>query len=208
MDNNQNPFDSLQTPPAAPQPPEQEAPLAGQPTSEQPQQPGYVPPPAQAPYGQPQQPPAYGAQPPVYYGQPQPQAPPPVYGQPSYGQQAPQPPYGQQPPQPPYGQQPYQYQGYQPQPAKPTNGKATASLVLGIISLVLFWAGYAAILALGCGVAGIILGMQARKEMPEGTAGTATTGMILSIIGAALSAIVFLGCVVCLGSLGSLGYYY
>lgn len=54
-------------------------------------------------------------------------------------------------------------------------GKATASLICGIISVVIFWAGYGAIL-----------------------------GLILGIIGTILSGIGFISCVICAGALGAL----
>jgi hypothetical protein len=107
---------------------------------DQPPQPGSEPAdaPGAAPNPPQQQPPAYGPpQPPPAHGQPPPYGPqPPAYGQqpPAYGQQPPA--YGQQPPA--YGQQPPAYGGAQPGYGGPqTSGKATAVLVLGIVSLVL-----------------------------------------------------------------------
>ena len=77
----------------------------------------------QNPFTQTEGQPMDGQQP---YGQPYNQQ---TYGQQSYGQQ----PYGQQPyGQPPYNQ-PYGQPGYGPVPGK---GKATAALVLGIVSVV------------------------------------------------------------------------
>lgn len=91
----------------------------------------------------------------------------------------------------------------------PGKGKATASLVLGIISLVCGIFGsflITALIGIGCGIAGIILGSQAKKELPEGyPSGTAKGGLICSIIGLVLSAIVFVACVICAGAIGAAG---
>ena len=124
-----------------------------------------APPPPPPPEGEPPQEPGYGSQP----GQPQP-------GQPQYGQPQPgQPAYGQ----PAYGQPQYgaPYGG-----AAPVNTqKATWALVLGILSLVC--CGFVA------GIPAIILGKNAKAELEAaGQSGsTANIGMILGIIGTALS---------------------
>jgi len=65
---------------------------------------------------------------------------------------------------------------YQPPMAPPPqdgNGMATASLVLGIISLFCF--------GLVLGIIGLILGILAKKKMPNN--GKATAGIVLSILG-------------------------
>ena len=116
-----------------------------------------------------------------------------AYQQQAYQQQA----YQQQP----YQQQPYQQQAYQQpyqqayqQPygaAVPGNGKATASLVLGILSLII-------LCGLPLGIIGIVLGVQARNAMPEGTPdrGKATAGLVCSIIGCAWGGIAII-CYAC-----------
>jgi len=83
-----------------------------------------------------------------------------------------------------------------------SNGKAIASLVLGIISLVLIFTGYGTLVGIISGVVGLIIGIGARKENPSGMA---TAGIVLSIIGLAMCAIVFVSCVICVGTLASLG---
>lgn len=88
--------------------------------------------------------------------------------------------------------------------APPSKGKATASLVLGIIALVVAWFGYGAIIAIVLSIVGIILGVGARKELtPEQGRGMATAGMICSIIALALSTIVFISCVICVSAFTS-----
>ena len=120
------------------------------------------------------------------------------YGQPTYGQQpydASQPSTGYGQPsyqQPPYQQQPYQQQPYTSQGTVPGKTKAIVSLVLGIVGVVLCWV---PIVGLGCGLAGLLLGIGARKEMPVGQNGLATAGFICSIAGLAFGAI---GTLVCL----------
>jgi len=80
------------------------------------------------------------------------------------------------------------------------NGKAIASLVLGIVAVVLGFFGYVAIAGVACGIIGIILGVQAKKEIPEGApTGMAVAGLVLSIIGTVLSGILLIACVACIG---------
>lgn len=62
---------------------------------------------------------------------------------------------------------------------------AASGLVLGLCAVILpFPLPAAAVLALACGIAGIVTAGRARKEQPSGLA---TAGFILSIIGTALS---------------------
>lgn len=128
-----------------------------------------------------------------------------TYQQPVYQQPAP-------PPQPPYqdpyaqsaGQQQQAYgqygqQSYYPQlqPNK-TDGKAVVSLILGILSISTSCSyGFGLIF----GIPGLLLAMLSRKstqQQPYGTpnsgnsAGLATAGMICSIIGTVLSAIMLI----------------
>ncbi len=163
---------SAPTPPPAPETTGQQpytAPAAPQqPQAEQPQQPQYTAPQEQAAYGQQQVPPQ---------GQPY-QA-----GQP-YGQQVP-PQYGA-PQQMPYSAAP---EG---------KGMGTASLIMGILSLVLFWAGWGALVGIVLGIAAIITGTMARKKLPKGMAGAATGGLVCGIIGLILGIIGFVSCIACM----------
>lgn len=74
------------------------------------------------------------------------------------------------------------------------NGKSVASLVLGIIGVVLgflgLWGWTGAIL----GIIGLILGVLGRKENPTGMA---TAGIVLSIIAVALGLIMTIACYAC-----------
>lgn len=77
------------------------------------------------------------------------------------------------------------------------NGKAIASLVLGIAALVLaVFAGMAFYGWIGtiCGIVGLILGVMAKKESPSGMA---TAGIVLSIIGLAWGIIATIACYAC-----------
>ena len=76
-----------------------------------------------------------------------------------------------------YLQDPYNMYG-----APKSNGMAIASLVLGILSLVLCCFSLIAIIL---GVIGLVLGLKAKKDNPSGLA---TAGVVLSIIGVALAA--------------------
>lgn len=84
------------------------------------------------------------------------------------------------------------------------NGKAIASLVLGIIACVCVFFGYGAFLGIVLGVVGLILGINAKKENPSGMA---TAGIVLSIISIAICAIGFVACVACVGCLAATSMY-
>ena len=77
----------------------------------------------------------------------------------------------------------------------PGKGKAIGSLVCGIISLVIFWAGWGALIGIILAVVAIVLGVSARKQMPPGTAGMATGGLVCGVIGLILCLIGFVVCV-------------
>lgn len=127
-------------------------------------------------------------------------------GQPGAYNQAPQPGYNQ----PGYNQQGYNQQGYAPNRYQPStggpqqgynqgpqyqmqyqteikaapNGMATASLVMGILSLVCCWCGYVGI---AFGSLGIIFALLSKRDEPM--SGQAKTGLTLSIIGLVLAVI-------------------
>lgn len=109
---------------------------------------------------------------------------------PGYGQAPPPPGYGQAPPPPGYGQVPpghgqlppgFGY-GYAP-PQAPTNGKAVAAMVLGIVSIVFCYLGVL------IGPAAIVVSVLASRELgaqPPGAVpgkGMATAGLVTGIIG-------------------------
>ena len=76
-----------------------------------------------------------------------------------------------------------------------SKGMAVASLVLGIISVVIAaFFGPLAWLGIVLGVVGLVLAVLAKKK---GKSGMATAGLVLSIIGLALSAIIFIACTAC-----------
>ena len=135
--------------------------------------------------GRPVQPGAYpqGGQP----GQPTPPGQPSPYQQQGYNQQG----YNQNRYQPSngYNQQGYnqgtQYQTQYQTEIKPApNGMATASLVMGILSLVCCWCGYVGI---AFGSLGIIFALLSKRDEPM--SGQAKTGLTLSIIGLALAVV-------------------
>lgn len=87
------------------------------------------------------------------------------------------------------------------------SGKATASLVFGIVSVVTFWLGWFAVISIVCGILGIIFATQVKKAgQIEGFTpnGMTTAGLVLSIIGVILGSSFFIFCVVCFGTLGVL----
>lgn len=101
----------------------------------------------------------------------------------------------------------------QPQGPDPGQGAATGSLVCGITSLVagiIFgWTTFLALAGLVVGIVGVVLAVNAKKQ--GNTSGMQTAGLILSIIGAAISGIVFVSCVACIciaNALTAEGYVY
>ena len=74
----------------------------------------------------------------------------------------------------------------------PGKGAATASLVLGIISVVLWFFGYSALVSVILGIVGLILAGNAKKA-----------GFVLSLIGLIGGAIFFVACVACVGAIGA-----
>ena len=88
----------------------------------------------------------------------------------------------------------------------PGKGAATASMVLGIISVVLWFFGYSAIVSVILGVVGLILAGNAKKAGFMG--GIRTAGFVLSLIGLIGGALVFIACVAVVGAIGTLGLYY
>jgi len=92
---------------------------------------------------------------------------------------------------------------------QPGKSKAIASMVCGIVGLVfcvfLSWTGPFAFIGLICSLVGLILGVKAKKEIPEGApTGAATAGIVCSTIALALGAVVLVVCTICIGSLASL----
>ncbi len=137
---------------------------------------------------------------------------------------APQPPVA---PQQPYGaapQQPYMapQQPYAPQQPNPGKGKSIAALVMGIISVALYWIPYFNIILLVLGILAIVMGVKGRNECPIGSAngrGLATAGLVLGIIGTVFAGIGVFTCTlpaICacgaasssLDALGDLARYY
>lgn len=76
-----------------------------------------------------------------------------------------------------------------------SKGKAIASLICGIVSVVLAWFGYGAIAGLAAGIVAIVLGVGVRKLNDENK-NFATAGLVTGIIGVVLSGILLV-CVIC-----------
>lgn len=85
---------------------------------------------------------------------------------------------------------------------KKSNGFAIASLVLGIVSIVFSLIGLSFPFGLIIGIVGIVLGVMAKKKNPTGMA---TAGLVLSIIGTILCALIFIACAACIGAIGTAG---
>jgi hypothetical protein len=78
--------------------------------------------------------------------------------------------------------------------------QATASLVCGILSLVLMWFGYGALIGLILGIVAIVLATNAKKK--GFTEGIQKAGLVLGILGTVFSGISFVACVLCAGVIG------
>ena len=85
----------------------------------------------------------------------------------------------------------------------PGKGAATASMVLGIISVVLWFFGYSALVSVVLGIVGLILAGNAKKAGFVG--GMQTAGFVLALIGLIGGAIFFVACVACVGAIGAAG---
>lgn len=83
----------------------------------------------------------------------------------------------------------------------PGKGPATASMVLGIIAVALWFFGYTAIISVVLGIIGLILAGKSKKA--GFTGGTRTAGFVLSLIGLIGGGIAFAACVACAGALTS-----
>ena len=87
----------------------------------------------------------------------------------------------------------------------PGKGAATASMVLGIISVVLWFFGYSALVSVILGIVGLILAGNAKKAGFVG--GIQTAGFVLSLIGLIGGAIFFVACIACVVAIGAAGTY-
>ena len=73
--------------------------------------------------------------------------------------------------------------------------KSIASLGLGIVAIVLAWFGWGALVALVCGIVGVVLAagcMKSLKAAGVKPSGMTIAGLVCSIVGLALSAILFI----------------
>ncbi|NLV51398.1 MAG: zinc-ribbon domain-containing protein [Clostridiales bacterium] len=98
------------------------------------------------------------------------------------------------------------------QTAPPWKTKAIVSLVLGALSVCWAWWGYAAIVGIVLGIVGIVMSINAKKQM-EAAGSTECKnlmvwGMILSIVGIVIGAIFFIACGILVGALGAFNRLY
>lgn len=85
----------------------------------------------------------------------------------------------------------------------PGKGAAIASLVLGIVAVILWFFGYSAIVSVVLGIVGLILAGNAKKAGYN--EGIRVAGFILSLVGLIGGAVAFIACVACVGALGAIG---
>jgi len=82
---------------------------------------------------------------------------------------------------------------------------AIASLVLGILSLILLWIPWIGIIAILTSIIGIVLGVMGKRQLLEADAptGIATAGIVTSIIALILSSLFTLACVICAAAIAT-----
>lgn len=85
----------------------------------------------------------------------------------------------------------------------PGKGAAVASLVLGIIAVVLWFFGYTSIVSVILGIVGLVCAGNAKKAGFMG--GLRTAGFVLSLIGLIGGGIAFVACVACVACAGAIG---
>ena len=85
----------------------------------------------------------------------------------------------------------------------PGKGAATASLVLGIVAVVLWFFGYTSIVSVVLGIVGLICAGNAKKAGFDD--GLRTAGFVLSLIGLIGGGVAFVACVACAGVIGAAG---
>ena len=88
----------------------------------------------------------------------------------------------------------------------PGKGAAVASLVLGIIAVVLWFFGYTSIVSVILGIVGLVCAGNAKKAGFMG--GLRTAGFVLSLIGLIGGGIAVVACVACAGAIGAAGMLY
>jgi hypothetical protein len=84
----------------------------------------------------------------------------------------------------PYPPAPQPYSGFSPAPSAPRNGLGVASLVVGIVALLVSWTLFGGI---ALGVIAVTMGATARGRVRRGQAtngGVATAGIVLGIVAA------------------------
>ena len=92
--------------------------------------------------------------------------------------------------------------GYREADDPKKNGKAIASLVLGIISLVCALFGFGAFLGIILAIIGVVLGSKARKINQTGLA---TAGFVCSLVGLILNGVAIVCVIACAGAAGIAG---
>jgi hypothetical protein len=89
-------------------------------------------------------------------------------------------------------------------PAKSlSDGRDTASLIVGILSITLSWMSWTGVIGLILGVVGIVLAASGKRQsLPS----LAVAGLVLSIVGVAISAVTlttWLSCIICVNGMAS-----
>lgn len=85
----------------------------------------------------------------------------------------------------------------------PGQNDAVVSLVLGILSVVLWLFSLSCFFSIVLGVLGLVYASKSKQRGFDG--GIRTAGFVLSLIGVIGGAFVFIACIACVGAIGALG---
>lgn len=85
----------------------------------------------------------------------------------------------------------------------PGQNDAVVSLVLGILSVVLWLFSLSCFFSIVLGVLGLVYASKSKQRGFDG--GIRTAGFVLSLIGVIGGAFVFIACIACIGAIGALG---
>ncbi len=82
----------------------------------------------------------------------------------------------------------------------PGQNEAVVSLIMGIIAVLLWFFGYSSLISVVLSIVGLVYASKSKQLGFNGPMRTA--GFVLSLIGLAGGALIFIACVACIGTIG------